>query len=222
MSTDYTRQGTQHDHRHHRESFATRWGADLAAEAVEGAALALERVDYVHGGDGLAAGVLRVGDGVTDDVLEEDLEHAAGLLVDEPGDALDAAPPRQPTDRRLGDALDVVAQHLAVALGATLAKPLAALAAPRHRRKPRAALLLELGIRIRRKRKKRRNCVGGCCGFGVGTGKGIYRWAFGGNAKVLWSAEREVVLVDPGDGGVGALDRDRREGTRRGSVDTDR
>ena len=29
----------------------------LAAEAVEGAALALERVDDVHGGDGLAAGV---------------------------------------------------------------------------------------------------------------------------------------------------------------------
>ena len=55
----------------------------LAAEAVEGAALALERVDDVHGGDGLAAGVLGVGHGVTDDVLEEDLEDTAGLLVDE-------------------------------------------------------------------------------------------------------------------------------------------
>ena len=59
----------------------------LAAEAVEGAALALERVDDVHGGDGLAAGVLGVGH-VTDDVLGEDLEDTAGLLVDE-GDALD-------------------------------------------------------------------------------------------------------------------------------------
>jgi hypothetical protein len=78
--------------------------------------------------------VLGVGDGVADDVLEEDLEHAAGLLVDEPRNALDAAPPGQPTDRRLRDALDVVAQHLAVALGAALAQPLAALAAPRHRR----------------------------------------------------------------------------------------
>uniref|UniRef100_A0A8R7P195 Uncharacterized protein n=1 Tax=Triticum urartu TaxID=4572 RepID=A0A8R7P195_TRIUA len=104
----------------------------LAAEAVEGAALALEGVDDVHGGDGLAAGVLRVGDGVADDVLEEDLEHAAGLLVDEPRDALHAAPPRQAPDRRLGDALDVVAQHLPVALGASLAEPLASLAAPGH------------------------------------------------------------------------------------------
>ncbi|XBJ25974.1 hypothetical protein VPH35_003497 [Triticum aestivum] len=109
-------------------------GGRLSAEAVEGAALALERVDDVHGGDGLAAGVLRVGDGVADDVLEEDLEHAAGLLVDEPRDALHAAPPSEAPDRRLGDALDVVAEHLPVALGAALAQPLASLAAPGHGR----------------------------------------------------------------------------------------
>jgi hypothetical protein len=108
---------------------------DLAAEAIEGAALALERVDDVHGGDGLAAGVLGVGDSVADDVLEEDLEHAAGLLVDEPGDALHAAPPRQPPDRRLRDPLDVVAQNLPVTLRAALAEPLAALASPRHLRR---------------------------------------------------------------------------------------
>ena len=54
----------------------------LAAEAVQGAALALERVDDVHRGDGLAARVLRVGHGVTDDVLEEHLEDATRLLVD--------------------------------------------------------------------------------------------------------------------------------------------
>ena len=107
-------------------------GRGSAAEAVEGAALALERVDDVHGGDGLAAGVLRVGHGVADDVLEEDLEHAAGLLVDQPGDALHAAPPRQPPDRRLRDALDVVAEHLPVPLGAALAQALASLAAARH------------------------------------------------------------------------------------------
>jgi hypothetical protein len=76
--------------------------------------------------------VLRVGDGVPDDVLEEDLEHAAGLLVDEPGDALHAAPPGQPTNRRLRDALDVVAEDLPVALGAALAQALASLATARH------------------------------------------------------------------------------------------
>uniref|UniRef100_A0A8R7UR92 Uncharacterized protein n=1 Tax=Triticum urartu TaxID=4572 RepID=A0A8R7UR92_TRIUA len=92
-------------HRHH---FFAETEQRSAAESVEGASLSLERVDDVHGGDGLAAGMLGVGDGVADDVLEEDLEHAAGLLVDEPRDALHAAPPRQPPDRRLGDALDVV------------------------------------------------------------------------------------------------------------------
>ena len=54
----------------------------LATEAVEGTALALESVDNVEGGDGLALGVLSVGDGVTDDTLEEGLEDTTGLLVD--------------------------------------------------------------------------------------------------------------------------------------------
>ena len=62
--------------------------AGLAAEAVQGAALALESVDHVQSGHGLAASVLCVGHGIADDVLEEHLEHAAGLLVDEAGDAL--------------------------------------------------------------------------------------------------------------------------------------
>ena len=88
----------------------------LAAEAVEGLALALEGVDDVHGGDSLAAGVLGVGHGVTDHVLQEDLENTAGLLVDEARDALDATTACEPADGGLGDALDVVAKDLAVAL----------------------------------------------------------------------------------------------------------
>ena len=64
--------------------------------------------------------------------LRSYLEHTAGLLVDEAGDALDTATAGQAADGGLGDALDVVAQHLAVALGAALAEALAALAASRH------------------------------------------------------------------------------------------
>lgn len=41
----------------------------LTTESVESPALALERVHYVHRSDCLAAGMLRVGDGVPDDVL---------------------------------------------------------------------------------------------------------------------------------------------------------
>ena len=70
--------------------------------------MALEGIDNVHGSDGLALGVLGVGDGIPDDVLEENLEHASGLLVDEAGDALHAATTSKATDGRLGDALDVV------------------------------------------------------------------------------------------------------------------
>ena len=109
------------------------WAAvHLSTESVERASLSLERVDDVHGRDGLSARVLGVGDGVADDVLEEDLEHAARLLVDESADSLDSASARQAADGRLGDALDVVAKDLAVALGAALAESLASFAASGH------------------------------------------------------------------------------------------
>jgi len=76
--------------------------------------------------------VLGVGDGVTDDVLQEDLEDAAGLLVDEAGDALDPAATGQTPDGGLGDALDVVPQDLAMPLGSALAKTFASFAATSH------------------------------------------------------------------------------------------
>ena len=90
-----------------------------AAETVEGSALSLESVDNVEGGDGLSLGVLGVGDGVTDDVLEESLEDGAGLRVDVRGDSLDTTSSGQSSDGRLGDTLDVVTQNLAVTLGSS-------------------------------------------------------------------------------------------------------
>ena len=104
----------------------------LSAKSVQGTSLALEGVDDVHGSDRLAASVLRVGHGVADDVLEEDLEHTARLLVDEAADALDTTTAGQAADGRLGDSGNVVAQDLAVALGASLAESLSSLSASRH------------------------------------------------------------------------------------------
>lgn len=54
----------------------------LTTETVKGAALSLQGVDNVQRCDGLALCVLGVGDGVTDDALEEGLQDGAGLLVD--------------------------------------------------------------------------------------------------------------------------------------------
>ena len=48
------------------------------------------------------------------------------------GDALDAAAAGEAADGGLCDSLDVVAEHLAVALGAALSKALASLSASRH------------------------------------------------------------------------------------------
>ena len=109
-----------------------RWQRWLTSESVQGASLPLEGIDDIHGGDGLPLGVLGVGDGIPDHVLKEHLEDATGLLVDEAGDPLDSSPPRQTADGGLGDALDVVSQHLTVTLGASLSESLASLATSGH------------------------------------------------------------------------------------------
>ena len=104
----------------------------LSAEAVQGAALSLESVDHVHGGHGLALGVLGVGDSITDHVLEEDLEDATGLLVDEARDALHTSTSGKTADGGLGDSLDVVTQDLAMTLGASFSQSFTSFASSRH------------------------------------------------------------------------------------------
>ena len=104
----------------------------LTSETVKGLSLTLEGVDNVHSCDGLSASVLGVGDGITNDVLEEHLEDASGLFVDETGDALDTTTASETADRRLRDALDVVTENLAVTLGAALSETLTTFTSARH------------------------------------------------------------------------------------------
>ena len=104
----------------------------LTAKAIESAALPFQSIDHIHRSHSLPFGVLCVGDGITDDVLKEDLEDTTGLLVDEARDTLDTATARQTADGGLGDALDVVPEDLPVALGASLSESLASLAASSH------------------------------------------------------------------------------------------
>jgi hypothetical protein len=104
----------------------------LTTETIEGTALALEGIDNVKRGDGLALSVLGVGDGVTDNGLEEGLEDTAGLFVDHGGDTLDTTTASETADSGLGDSLNVVTEDLAVTLGAALAETLATFSASRH------------------------------------------------------------------------------------------
>lgn len=104
----------------------------LASESVESAALAFESIDDIHGGDGLPLGVLGVGDGIADDILQENLQHSAGLLIDESGDALDTPSAGQTSDGGFGDALDVVPEHLPVPLSASFPQTLPSFTATRH------------------------------------------------------------------------------------------
>ena len=104
----------------------------LTSESVEGAALPLEGIDHVHGGDSLPLGVLGVGDSIPDNILQEDLQDTPGLFVNEARDTLHTATASQTPDGGLGDALDVVPEHFAVTLSASLPESLASFAASCH------------------------------------------------------------------------------------------
>jgi len=54
----------------------------LTAEAVQGLALSLQRVDDIHGGDRLSSGVFGVRNRITDNVFQEHLQDTSGFFVD--------------------------------------------------------------------------------------------------------------------------------------------
>jgi hypothetical protein len=104
----------------------------LTSESVEGTSLTFEGIDDVHGSDSLPLGVLGVGDSITDDIFQEDLEDSSGFFVDESGDTLHSTTTSQTADGRLGDTLDVISQYLPVALGTPLSESLSSLSTSRH------------------------------------------------------------------------------------------
>ncbi|XP_058122650.1 uncharacterized protein LOC131285167 [Anopheles ziemanni] len=95
----------------------------------KGASLAFQGVHDVHGGDGLALGVLGVRHGITDHVLEEHFQHTASFFVDQAGNTLHTATASQTADGRFRDSLDVITQHFAMTLGTSFAQSLASFSA---------------------------------------------------------------------------------------------
>jgi hypothetical protein len=64
-------------------------------------------------------------DGVTNNVLQENLQNATGLLVDQTRDSLDTSTASQTANSGFSNSLDVLFQVLAMALGTSLAQALA-------------------------------------------------------------------------------------------------
>ena len=104
----------------------------LTTKSVQSTALTLQSVDNIHGGDGLSLGVLSVGDCISDDILQEHLQHSTGLLVDQTADSLHSTTASKTPDGWLRDSLDVVPENLPVTLSASFSKTFASFASSRH------------------------------------------------------------------------------------------
>jgi hypothetical protein len=90
--------------------------------------LSLKSVDNIERCDSLSLGVFSVGDGITNDALEERLENTTGLFVDHSGNTLDTTTTSETSDSWLCDTLDVVTKNLAMTLGSSLSKTFASFA----------------------------------------------------------------------------------------------
>ena len=74
--------------------------------------LSLEGVYNVHGCHSLSTSMLRVGDTITNDILQKDLEDSTSFFVDQSTDTLHTTTTSQTADSWLGDTLDIVTKHL--------------------------------------------------------------------------------------------------------------
>merc|ERR1719266_2423240 len=105
---------------------------DLTSESVEGTSLPLEGIDNIHSSDGLPLGVFSVGDGITDDILKENLKDTTGLFIDQARDTLDSTTTRQTANGGFGDTLDVITQNFAMTLSASLSESFASFTTSGH------------------------------------------------------------------------------------------
>ena len=107
-------------------------GNHLATESVESASLPLQCIHNIHGSDSLSLGMISVGDGVTNDRLEEHTEDGAGLLIDQVADTLDTTTTSKTANSWLSDALNVITKQLAMTLSSSLSQSLSSFSATSH------------------------------------------------------------------------------------------
>lgn len=104
----------------------------LTSESVKSTSLSLKSVDDVHSRNSLSASVFGVGDGVSDDVLEEHLEDTTGLLIDESRDTFHTTTTSETSDGGLGDSLDIVTKNFSVTFGTSLSESFSSFSSSRH------------------------------------------------------------------------------------------
>ena len=104
----------------------------LTSKTIEGTALAFESIDYIHCCYCLPLGMFRVRHRVSDDVLQEHLENASGLLVDESRDALHTTSASQSANCRFGNSLDVITEDLAMPFCTSFSESLSSFASSSH------------------------------------------------------------------------------------------
>ena len=105
---------------------------DLSTEAIQGLSLSLEGIDYIHGCNSLSACVFGVGDRVTNDILQEDLQDTAGFFVDQTRDTLDSTTASQTTNGGLSNSLDIITKDLSMTLGASLSETFSTFSSSGH------------------------------------------------------------------------------------------
>ena len=74
---------------------------ESGVKSIERFALSLEGIHHIHSSDCLPLGMVSVGDGIPQEIMQKVPQHVAGLVIHQSRDALNTATTSQTTNRRL-------------------------------------------------------------------------------------------------------------------------
>ena len=81
---------------------------NLTPKTIECPALPFQGINNIHGSDSLPSCVLSVSHGITNNVLQENLQHSSSFFIDQATDSLNSSSTSQTANCGLCDTLDVI------------------------------------------------------------------------------------------------------------------
>merc|ERR1712012_1455813 len=104
----------------------------LSPESIKSASLSLQCIDDIHCCNRLPLGMFSVGNGITDDIFQEDFQNSSGFLVNKSRDSFHSSSSCQSTDSWFCDTLDVISQHLTMTFCSSFSQSFSSFATSRH------------------------------------------------------------------------------------------
>merc|ERR1719433_1308136 len=104
----------------------------LTSKSVESTSLSLQSIDNIHCSDSLPLSMFSIGDSITDDIFQENLEDTSSFFIDQARNTFDTTTASQSANGGFSDTLNVITQNFTMTLCATLSKSFSSFTTSSH------------------------------------------------------------------------------------------